>query len=307
VSSADLMQGACASCGSAQISADGYCELCGNKARAERDHQELDLGMLTGVTDRGLRHHRNEDALAVAATGTPAGEAALAVVCDGISTSEQPDEASLSAVEAAIAAMRADLRSGATAAEALRVGVASADAAVRALAGESTNAPAATFVAAIVTAAAVTVCWVGDSRAYWLPAAGGGDALVLTKDDSLASELVSAGVLTEADAIASPHGHVVTRWLGADAAELDPHVCTFEPPGPGVVLLCSDGLWNYAPEASDLAELALPRAVSDLQGAAADLLTHALEAGGRDNITVVLIAYPPGQGDAAPLQRSTSP
>ena len=50
--------------------------------------------------------------------------------------------------------------------------------------------------------------------------------------------------------MASPQAHVITRWLGADVAEPRPHVARFEPPGPGVVLVCSDGLWNYEPEAA---------------------------------------------------------
>ena len=57
---------ACPSCPSARISADGYCESCGRKLPSSRDHTEIDLGLLAGVTDRGLRHHRNEDAMALA-------------------------------------------------------------------------------------------------------------------------------------------------------------------------------------------------------------------------------------------------
>ena len=44
----------------------------------------------------------------------------------------------------------------------------------------------------------------------------------------------------EAEAMASPGAHVITSWLGADLAEPEPHVSRFEPPGPGVVLVCSD-------------------------------------------------------------------
>jgi serine/threonine protein phosphatase PrpC len=65
------------------------------------------------------------------------------------------------------------------------------------------------------------------------------------------------------------------------------------PPGPGVLLLCSDGLWNYRPGAAELAELAMPEAVTDPLGTAAALVTFALEAGGMDNITVVLAPFPP--------------
>jgi serine/threonine protein phosphatase PrpC len=58
-------------------------------------------------------------------------------------------------------------------------------------------------------------------------------------------------------------------------------------------MLCSDGLWNYQPEAAELAGLALPLALTDPLGAAAALVQFALEAGGMDNITVVLGPFPP--------------
>ena len=92
--------------------------------------------------------------------------------------------------------------------------------------------------------------------------------------------------------MASPQAHVITRWLGADVVEPQAHVVRFEPPGPGVVLVCSDGLWNYQPDADGLADLALPAALTDPLGAASTLLTFALEAGGMDNITVVLAPFP---------------
>src|ERR1051325_7372104 len=77
----------------ARISAEGYCESCGRKVPSVRDHVELDVGLAAGVTDRGLRHSRNEDAMALAATLGPAGPAAVAVVCDGVSSAPRADEA----------------------------------------------------------------------------------------------------------------------------------------------------------------------------------------------------------------------
>jgi len=81
------------------------------------------------------------------------------------------------------------------------------------------------------------VCWLGDSRAYWLATGPGSAAQQLTKDDSVAQELVAAGLLSEADALASAQGHVVTRWIGADLTNPEPHVMRLEPPGPGALLL----------------------------------------------------------------------
>jgi serine/threonine protein phosphatase PrpC len=274
------------------ISPEGYCESCGRKVPSGRNHAELDLGLLAGVTDRGLRHSRNEDAMALATATTPAGEVAIAVVCDGVSSSPRPDEASLAAAQAAVRALLTSARLGEDPAEASRAAVRSAHRALSGL-GSPGQAPSATYVSAVVTGDAVTVCWLGDSRAYWLPAGPGGHATRLTTDDSLAEQLVAFGALAEAEAMASPQAHVITSWLGADRTEPEPHLARFGLLGPGVVLVCSDGLWNYRPEAAGLAELALPAALGNPLGAAASLVKFALEAGGVDNITVVLIPFPP--------------
>ena len=92
--------------------------------------------------------------------------------------------------------------------------------------------------------------------------------------------------------MASPQAHVITQWLGADFPDPQPHVARFTPTGPGAVLVCTDGLWNYVPEAADLAALALPAALTSPLDAAAALVKVANDAGGRDNITAVLVPFP---------------
>jgi serine/threonine protein phosphatase PrpC len=271
------------------ITAEGYCETCGAKVPSGRDHFELDRALLAGVTDRGLRHVRNEDAMALATADAPGGPVAIAVVCDGVSTSPRSDEASLAAAQASVRALLTSARRGDDLAEASLAAVYSAHQALTRL-GSAGDAPSATYISAVIGSDAVTVCWLGDSRAYWLST--GPDATRLSTDDSLAEEMVAQGAMNEAEALASPQAHVITRWLGADLAEPEPHVTRFEPPGPGVVLVCSDGLWNYRPEAVGLAELALPAALTDPLGAAAELVKFALDAGGIDNITVVLAPFP---------------
>ena len=257
----------------AGITPEGYCEFCGRKVPSGRDHEELDAGLLAGVTDRGLRHARNEDAMALAATRVAGGPVALAVVCDGVSSAPRPDEASLCAVRAA-------------------------GRAVGDLAGP-TGAPAATYASAVVDRTGVTVCWLGDSRVYWLAADASGSRC-LTTDDSLAEELVGAGLATVDEAMASPQAHVITGWLGADLPEPESHVARFEPPGRGVVLLCSDGLWNYQPAAAELAAMALPAGLADPLAAAGALVKFALDAGGADNITTVLMPFPPVWPETSP-------
>lgn len=270
------------------------------------DHQEIDLRLMAGVTDRGLRHRQNEDAMELAVVPTADGPVLVAVVCDGVSTSIRPAEASLAAAQAAAEVLRTAAQDGTDLTEASSAAVRSAESAVASLAESPGGVGSATFVSAVITSSAATLCWLGDSRAYWLggPATPAPEspapespapetAQRLTRDDSLAEEMVAAGLLPADEALSSPHAHVVTRWVGADPGEATPHVVTFEPPGPGVLMLCSDGLWNYQPDAGKLAELALPAALTNPLGAAQALVTFAIEAGGRDNITVVLAPFPP--------------
>jgi serine/threonine protein phosphatase PrpC len=265
------------------------------------DHAEVDLGPAAGVTDRGLRHLRNEDAVALGSQQTPGGLVVVAVVCDGVSSSPRPDEASQAAARASLPVLLEAVRDSADLAEACAAAVAAARASVAGLGEPANERSATTFLSAVAARDQVTLCWLGDSRAYWLaPAESESEAesAQLTRDDSVAEGMVEAGLATEDAAMALPHAHVLTRWLDAEAADLDgdparaPHVERFTPPGPGVLLLCSDGLWNYRPDAAELARLALPRALTDPLGAANDMVRFAVEAGGADNITAVLIPYP---------------
>jgi serine/threonine protein phosphatase PrpC/DNA-directed RNA polymerase subunit RPC12/RpoP len=287
---------ACPRCQDSTISPEGYCENCGYKVPSGRDHVELDLGLVAGVTDRGQRHTRNEDAMALATANSAGGPVALAVVCDGVSTSSNPDEASQAAAQAAIQVLLSAVRSGSDLAKASTRGVMSAQKALADMAEAAdlfANAPSATFVSSVATADEVTVCWLGDSRVYWIDAADPAKSRQLTVDDSVAQELIKTGLMSEAEALASPQGHVVTGWIGADAGDAEPHVCVITPEGPGLVLLCSDGLWNYQPDAAGIAALAGPDAISEPLRAAGTLVDFANGRGGSDNITVALIPFPP--------------
>ncbi|TYK50427.1 PP2C family protein-serine/threonine phosphatase [Actinomadura decatromicini] len=282
----------CADCGGGVIGADGYCEQCGlrrpSSAREGRGHFEIDLGFLAAaVSDRGLRRRRNEDAVALAAL--PAG--ACGVVCDGVATAPGSDEASRRAADAAAAVLSGRVAVGVDARDATRAAAERAAEVVTGLAPSQNpdEAPACTFVSAVVDRAGVTVGWVGDSRAYWL--APGGSSL-LTRDDSWAARMVDSGELSEAAAWADRRAHVLTAWLGADAGAVEARVAAFRPAVPGLVMLCSDGLWNHLPEPSALAAVAFAGGADGPAGAARRLLRAALDAGGHDNVTVAVIPYP---------------
>jgi len=302
----------CPFCRSDQITPDGYCGSCGRRMPASRDHTEIDLRLVAGVTDRGLRHHRNEDAMALATAEAATGPVVVAVVCDGVSTTRRPDEASLAAAQAAVHVLLDAARTGLDLAESSRNAVTAARQAVIRLddaPGDSPllDPPSATFVSAVMTTEAVTVCWLGDSRGYWLGNGPGSPAERLTIDDSVAGQMVAAGLLSETEALAMPQAHVVTGWVGPDLGGAAPHVTRFEPQGPGVLLLCSDGLWNYEPEAARLAERALPAALTEPLAAAESLVEFANASGGVDNVTVVLAPFPPSTAHPVSDHAVTAP
>ena len=285
---------ACIRCGagSGLIGADRYCVRCGVRQPASRDHVEVGGGPFAGVSDRGKRHHRNEDAMGVAQTST----ALVAVVCDGVSSTTAPDDASQAAADASLLCLVTHLESGhpvdfVTAACAAQAAVL----AVPFTPEPGKGDPSCTLVMAVVDAGAgrVDVGWIGDSRVYWIPRNGG--ARCLTVDDSWAAEAVEAGILPQVDAEADPRAHTITRWLGADAPTIDPHTFRCDVTGPGLVLVCSDGLWNYASGSSAMGRLLArlaPRESTPTLAVASALVASANDAGGDDNITVVVLAVP---------------
>jgi serine/threonine protein phosphatase PrpC len=288
----------CPVCREPVAAADRVCEVCGAQLPEPRDrvpdHVEIDLVGLAGISDRGHVHVRNEDAMALGRLPEDGRAHTLAaVVCDGVSSVRRPELASAAATTVGLEALLAGTASGVPR---MLAAIAAAADAVAQLAPDTPDAPSCTLVAALIDEQderpVVTLGWVGDSRAYWL--AGDGAAELLTTDHSWAAEMVGAGILDAATAMRDPRAHAITRWLGADQAPV-PGITTLVPDGPGVVLLCSDGLWNYEPDARSLAALALPVLAREGPRAAAEALTvFALDAGGRDNITVVCIPVDPG-------------
>jgi serine/threonine protein phosphatase PrpC len=279
---------------------DGYCEHCGHAQPRPRDHQEQELEGVAAVSDRGLRHHRNEDAFTLAAASLPDGSPAVAaVVCDGVSTAYRPDDASAAASAAGSESLLAALERGQGADDAMRGALLAAFDAVTALAAEDApdgvphhNAPACTCVGAVITGPVFTVGWIGDSRAYWIPDDRALPPARLTEDDSWAARMVAAGLMTEAEAYADARAHAITGWLGADAVEVDPHVSAFQPEGPGVIVVCTDGLWNYAESAAEMAEAVPADARTRPLHSARALLGLALDGGGHDNVTVAVLPFP---------------
>ena len=137
----------------------------------------------------------------------------------------------------------------------------------------------------------------GDSRAYRLR---DGVLTQQTRDDSYVQALVDRGMVSAADAASHPRRNLITASLSG--AERDAAVVVeYRPLEGDRWLLCSDGLSDYVPEAEFAALLQANRTVDD---AAAACVSLALEAGTRDNVTVVVCDIVPEPGDTGAPRRS---
>jgi serine/threonine protein phosphatase PrpC len=155
-----------------------------------------------------------------------------------------------------------------------------------------------TLTALYVGELEVAIAHVGDSRAYcWRD----GELLRLTDDHSLVDELIRQGRLTPEEAEDHPQRSIITRALGPEeVVEVDTR--SYRARAGDVFLLCSDGLTTMLGEAQ-LAEVL--RAHPLLREAGEALIAQANEAGGRDNITVILLRVEEVEMDGAAPEQHT--
>jgi PPM family protein phosphatase len=139
-----------------------------------------------------------------------------------------------------------------------------------------------TLTAALVLGQQMTIGHVGDSRAYAVHSYGGGE--ILTRDHSLVKRLEELGQISSEEAAIHPQRNVLYRALGQGDV-LEPDIFTAQFPQSGYLLLCSDGLWSVV---SDSTLFDLVNSAKNLQGACQSLVAAANEAGGPDNISVIL-------------------
>jgi protein phosphatase len=223
-------------------------------------------------TDTGRQRRANEDALLA--------RAPLYVVADGMGGAQAGEVASRIAVEV----FQPGLRDAAEPERALAALALLANERIHEL--SHSNAEQAgmgtTLTAVYVGEHEVAIAHVGDSRAYCLRE---GELLRLTDDHTLVDELLRQGRLTPEEAVEHPQRSVITRALGPEGAvEVDTR--TFQARAGDVYLLCSDGLTTMLSE-PEILELLL--AHPPLHDAGEALIAAANAAGGRDNVTVVLL------------------
>jgi PPM family protein phosphatase len=270
----------CARCGEAAPTDDHFCETCGLRLvpRVAQIQGPAVLGPdLAIVTDIGKRHARNEDAGAIVREIVDGQPAYALVVCDGVSSASSSDQLAAGAARGARTALADLLKAGAHhdaatgIADVIRV-THQAACALDLKPEQGKDPPGATIVAAVAWPGHVSVGWLGDSRAYWVTRDG---AVALTQDDSV-----------------SPTSHAITHCIGPLEdidGPLEPHSATLDRSGAGLLVLCSDGFWNYAADEYKVAELVRSTpAGADAETVARTLVTFALDAGGMDNVTVAI-------------------
>lgn len=247
---------------------------------------QLDIGRRTDV---GRRREHNEDCLGIypgpGETWRNEEEAlrrgTLLVVADGMGGYAAGEIASRTAVEAVINSYYDDLSGDLE--ESLTQALLNANRAViqEASRDSERTGMGTTLALAVLRAGELTVSNVGDARVYLIR---NSDMVQLSKDHSWVAELIAGGKITPEQARHHPMRNVVTRSLGG-RPDVDVEVYPRRHlRGGDILLLCSDGLWGMVPP-ERIREIAEARPA---QAAADALIVAANEAGGTDNITVVV-------------------
>jgi len=244
-----------------------------------------------GRTDVGRRRKINEDSFLVSP------ETSLYAVCDGMGGHNAGEVASRMAVETISAFIqRSAVEKEITwpwgldanlsfDANRLKTAIRLANARVFQAADnrEELTGMGTTVVTVLVSADAMTIGSAGDSRCYLVR---GGALKQLTRDDSWVSAALGEGILNHDDVEHHPLRNVITKAVGArDAIDLDVLEHDLQPGD--LVMLCSDGLHGMVSD-QEIERIVLASPES-LEEASARLVEAANEAGGRDNVTVVLL------------------
>jgi protein phosphatase len=246
-----------------------------------------------GQTDVGRRRKLNEDAFLVAP------EVDLYVVCDGMGGHNAGEVASRMAIES----LQSFIEKSAKEKEItwpygldvelsfegnrLQTAIKLANKRVFKAADnrEEYTGMGTTVVAGLVSGKVLTIGWAGDSRCYLLRE---GELSLLTTDDSWVSAAWTEGILNPEEIERHPLRNVITKAVGAKES-LDVNVIEHQFEPNDVALLCSDGLHSMINDDA-IHKILAPRP-DNLETAAEKLVAAANEAGGKDNVSVVLLSY----------------
>lgn len=231
-----------------------------------------------GISDQGLIRHRNEDNFLIE---EPRG---LFVVCDGMGGHKSGHVASNLAIEI-IAEQTKNLKSK----EIINLIDEIIIKANRKIWEIGQSDPechemGTTITAAIIDNDKLYISHIGDSRLYIIRE----DKIrQVTKDHTLAEQMIENGLLEENELSNVSYSHILTRALGiAEDIEIDHYIETLL--DDDIILLCTDGLSDMLSD-EDILTIILSSANEDIEKIAQQLVDKALEKGGHDNITLILI------------------
>jgi serine/threonine protein phosphatase PrpC len=230
-------------------------------------------------SDTGRVRRNNEDAIAFDV------DHAVAILADGMGGLAHGEVASRLAVDAVLAHLTA---SGKRTEEVLRAAIETANLEVRE-AGRSQAVDMGTTLVAWMASdrGQCFVAHVGDSRVYRIR-----DGMIkrLTSDHSVVQQMIDDGVISEAEAVASPSRNVITRALGLEE-KVDVEVRSWVYTPQDLFLLCSDGLTDMVGDAelASICDSWGAEGAGSLEVLADALVRSANDAGGHDNVSVLLI------------------
>lgn len=226
------------------------------------------------ATHPGLRRALNEDAYLASAP--------VFVVADGMGGHEAGERASA----AVIAAFSSSIGRGSLEFEDVRLALSRARASVEELSTSGNGRAGTTLSGVVITSVDGVGYWlavnIGDSRTYRLAE---GELEQISVDHSVVQELIESGELTAEDATTDGRRNVITRAIGASSTG-DADYWLFPAELGDRIMVCSDGLTSEVPDSRILEVL---QSTPDPQKAADVLVDAAVSAGGRDNITVVIV------------------
>ena len=233
-------------------------------------------------TDKGIVRNSNQDSFFA---GELSSGAVFAIVCDGMGGAKAGNVASEKAVKIISDYILHSYRIGMDDFETekmLKNAISSANLEIyeMSLADEELSGMGTTAVIALVQDNKAVIANVGDSRIYLL----GDEISQVTRDHSVVQSLVESGKISPEDAKVHPRKNVITRAIGAES-EIMTDTSVIELENAKALLLCTDGLSSYV--SSDTILKVFKE--EQQENVAETFINLANEAGGRDNITVVLL------------------
>lgn len=234
---------------------------------------------VVGISDIGLVRKKNEDAFLIDE------EQGFFLVCDGMGGHRGGQVASRMAVQTIGQSM--DGFSSANSQMRLIHAIEKANQAIlkAGLENENLFEMGTTVTAALVNGSQLIVANVGDSGVFLIRSRS---ICKITRDHTLAEEMLSNGMLNPDEMRDNAYNHILTRALGIDE-QIEIDIFTEDILPDDIILMCSDGLTDMlTPE--DILKIILAHD-SDLELAGRQLLSEALQKGGFDNITIVLLGF----------------